>query len=78
MAKQVIEVRINAIKQFVIDDEDFNITSDTNFWYNEDTHKIYVANLEDKTGRELKDLKDKEYYEGWVKDWDWLESKGDE
>jgi len=78
MAKQVIEVRINAIKQFVIDDEDFNITSDTNFWYNEDTHKIYVANPEDKTGRELKDLKDKEYYEGWVKDWDWLESKGDE
>ena len=78
MAKQVIEVRSNAIKQFVIDDEDFNITSDTNFWYNEETHKIYVANPEDKTGRELKDLKDKEYYEGWVKDWDWLESKGDE
>ena len=78
MAKQVIEVRINAIKQFVIDDEDFDITSDTNFWYDEDTHKIYVANPEDKTGRELEDIKGKEYYEGWVKDWDWLESKGDE
>lgn len=73
MAEQVIEVRINALKQFVIDDEDFDITSDTNFWYDENTHKIYVANPEDKTGRELKDLKGKEYYEGWVKDWDWLE-----
>ena len=73
MAEQVIEVRINALKQFVIDDEDFDIKSDTNFWYDEDTHKIYVANSEDKNGRELKDIKGKEYYEGWVKDWDWLE-----
>jgi hypothetical protein len=73
MTKQVIEVRINAIRQFVIDDEDFDITSDTNFWYDENTHKIYVANPEDKSGRELKT---ENHYEGWFKDWDWLEGHG--